>query len=186
MSWKIPKNKELRIAISSKSGCGNTTVSKLLAETLDITLINFTFRNLAEKLNIPLKDIITQAKTDFSFDKEVDTTQVRMAQKQSCVLASRLAIWMLSEADLKVYLTASSLIRAKRIQKREGGDLQSILDFTHMRDTEDTRRYNELYNIDNNDYSCADIIIETAQLSAESIVLKILEELQKRNLIEKR
>ena len=40
-------NKDLRIAISGKSGCGNTTVSGMLAKTLGVTLINYTFRQLA-------------------------------------------------------------------------------------------------------------------------------------------
>ena len=41
--------KEIRIAISGKSGCGNTTVSGLLAQKLGIKLINYTFRQLAEE-----------------------------------------------------------------------------------------------------------------------------------------
>ena len=41
--------KDLRIAISGKSGCGNTTVSGLLAQKLGIKLINYTFRQLAEE-----------------------------------------------------------------------------------------------------------------------------------------
>ena len=52
-------NKEVRIAISGKSGCGNTTVSSLLAKTLDITLINYTFRQMAAERNMTLgKDCI--------------------------------------------------------------------------------------------------------------------------------
>lgn len=33
-------NKDVRVAISGKSGCGNTTVSTLLAEKLGVKLIN--------------------------------------------------------------------------------------------------------------------------------------------------
>jgi cytidylate kinase len=36
--------KVLRIAISGKSGCGNTTVSRMVAEKLGLRFINFTFR----------------------------------------------------------------------------------------------------------------------------------------------
>ena len=39
----------MRIAISSRSGCGNTTVTKLLAEKLGYPMINFTFRQMAEE-----------------------------------------------------------------------------------------------------------------------------------------
>ena len=98
-------------------------------------------------------------------------------------MGSRLAIWMLKEADLKVYLFASDETRAKRILNREGGDLQKIKDFTAMRDSEDTRRYKKIYNIDNNDYAFSDLIIDTANYNPEQIVELIVAELEKRNLI---
>ena len=55
-------NKEVRIAISGKSGCGNTTVSSLLAKILDITLINYTFRQMAAERNMTLAEVIEAAK----------------------------------------------------------------------------------------------------------------------------
>ena len=176
-------NKELRVAISGKSGCGNTTVSTLLSEKLGITLINYTFRQLAAEKGLTLAQVIENAKTDDSYDIYVDNHQVELARKESCVLGSRLAIWMLKEADLKVYLYASDETRAGRILNREGGDLQKIKDFTSMRDSEDSRRYLKLYQIDNNKYDFADLIIDTANYNPEQIVDLILEELKKRDFI---
>lgn len=183
MKYIIPDAKKVRIAISGKSGCGNTTVSKLLAETLGVNMINFTFRSLAAETGVSLAQIIENAKTDDSYDVTVDTRQVEMARKDSCVLGSRLAIWMLKEADLKVYLYASAETRASRILNREGGDLQEIMDFTAMRDSEDSKRYLKLYNIDNNDYQFADLIIDTSKYNPEQIVNLILEELVSKQLI---
>ena len=176
-------NKDVRVAISGKSGCGNTTVSTLLAEKLGVKLINYTFRQLAAEKGLTLAQVIENAKTDDSYDIFVDTHQVELAKAESCVLGSRLAIWMLKEADLKVYLFASDETRAKRILNREGGDLQKIKDFTAMRDSEDTRRYRKIYNIDNNDYAFSDLIIDTANYNPEQIVELIVAELKKRNLI---
>lgn len=176
-------NKDVRVAISGKSGCGNTTVSTLLAEKLGVKLINYTFRQLAAEKGLTLAQVIENARTDDSYDIFVDNHQVELARAEPCVLGSRLAIWMLKEADLKVYLFASDETRAKRILNREGGDLQKIKDFTAMRDSEDTRRYKKIYNIDNNDYSFSDLIIDTAKLNPEQIVELIIAELKKRNLI---
>ena len=175
--------KELRIAISGKSGCGNTTVSTLLSQKLGIKLINYTFRNLAAERGITLAQVIENAKTDDSYDIFVDTHQVELARKESCVLGSRLAIWMLKEADLKVYLLANDEIRAKRILNREGGNLDEIKAFTAMRDSEDSRRYKKLYNINNTDYSTADLVIDTADKNPEEIVELIVAELKKRSLL---
>ncbi len=176
--------KEIRVAISGKSGCGNTTVSTLLSQRLGVKLINYTFRTLAQERNLTLAQVIENAKTDDSYDIYVDNHQVELAKKESCVLGSRLAIWMLKEADFKVYLLASDEVRAKRIFNREGGSLEEIKNFTAMRDSEDSRRYKKLYNINNNDYSVADLVIDTENKTPEMIVELILTELKKRNLID--
>lgn len=184
MSEYSPVN-EVRVAISGKSGCGNTTVSTLLSEKLGLTMINYTFRTLAQERGITLAQVIENAKTDDSYDIYVDNHQVELAKAESCVLGSRLAIWMLKEADLKVYLVASDDVRAGRIFNREGGDIEEIKSFTAMRDSEDTRRYKKLYNIDNTDSSIADLVIDTADKNPDQIVELIVGELLNRNLIKK-
>lgn len=176
-------NKDLRIAVSGKSGCGNTTVSTLLSQALGVTLINYTFRQLAAEKGMTLAQVIESAKTDDSYDMYVDSHQVELAKKEPCVLGSRLAIWMLKEADLKVYLYASDEVRANRVFTREGGDLKQIQEFTAMRDSEDSRRYKKLYDIDNNAYSFADVIIDTSKYTPEQIVRQILDELKMRGFI---
>lgn len=181
--YSIPAGQDVRIAISGRSGCGNTTVSRMLAETLDISFINYTFRALSSEIYLPLEEILEKAKNDFSYDRMVDEKQVELARRSSCVLGSRLAIWMLPEADLKIYLEASEETRAKRILNREGGDLKEIMEFTAMRDREDTRRYRELYNIDNTDFSHADMTIDTETSLPDEIVSIIIKELEKRELI---
>ena len=98
-------------------------------------------------------------------------------------MGSRLAVWMLSEADLKVFLTASPEVRARRILNREGGDLEAIRAFTELRDREDTRRYRELYGIDNTDFSFVDLVIDTERELPEEIVARILDALEERGFI---
>ncbi len=183
--YKIKSKSGLRIAISGKSGCGNTTVSTLLSKKLGVKLINFTFRQLAQEKGLTLAQVIENAKTDDSYDVTVDTRQVELALSESCVLGSRLAIWMLKEADIKVYLKADDEVRARRILNREGGDLEKIKSFTAMRDSEDSRRYLKLYKIDNNDYDFADLKIDTALYTPEQIVEQILDFALSKDLIEK-
>ena len=71
--YAIKNGKELRVAISGKSGCGNTTVSTLLSEKLGVKLINYTFRQLAQEKGLTLEQVIQNAKTDDSYDKYVDS-----------------------------------------------------------------------------------------------------------------
>ncbi|MCL2270782.1 MAG: cytidylate kinase family protein [Treponema sp.] len=169
-----------KIAISGKSGCGNTTVSRIIAETLGLQFINFTFRSLAQEKGISLSEVLALAANDDSWDKEVDFRQVQLARDSSgCVLGSRLAIWMLEEADLKVYLTASAKNRAERIIKREGGDPEEVAIFTAERDRQDHNRYIRIYNIDNNNYKFAHMIINTDNLEPDAIARMIIAQAEK-------
>ncbi|MDR3173714.1 MAG: AAA family ATPase [Treponema sp.] len=169
------KAREYKIAISGKSGCGNTTVSRIVAETLGLRFINFTFRNLAEERGITLREVLRQAAHDDNWDREVDKRQVALAREGGgCVLGSRLAIWMLPEADLKVYLRAQAATRAERIVKREGGNLEDVQAFTEERDRQDHERYLRIYHIDNDDYRFADMIIDTDDLSPDNIARLII------------
>ncbi len=182
-SYRVPHGTTLRVAISGRSGCGNTTVSRILADRLGISFINYTFRTLAAEQGVPLAEIIEKAKTDFSYDRAVDTRQVELARKSSCVLGSRLAIWMLPDADLRVYLTASEDVRARRIVAREGGTFEETKSFTAMRDAEDTRRYKELYSIDNTDLSAANLVVDTERQGADDIAETLLSHLLSQGLI---
>lgn len=161
----------MRIAISSKSGSGNTTVTSLLAQKLEYPMINFTFRQLAEEKGHDFWTFCKMAETDDEIDRELDRRQVQMAMSEdNCVLGSRLAIWMLKEADLKVFLNASAETRASRILKREGGTLEERARETNNRDQKDSARYKRIYGIDNNDTSIANLVIETDNLTPEEIV----------------
>ncbi|MBO4279086.1 MAG: AAA family ATPase [Spirochaetales bacterium] len=166
----------MRIAVSGKSGCGNTTVSSMLAERLGYPMINFTFRQMAKERNMDFWDFCALANKDDNIDKELDKRQVEMAlAEENCILGSRLAIWMLKEADFKVYLLASDEERARRIALREGGSVAERLAQTQDRDAHDTERYDRIYGIDNNDTSQADLVIDTEGKTPEQIVDMIMQ-----------
>ena len=159
----------IHIAISGRSGCGNTTVSRLLAERLGLSFVNYTFRSIAEEDGIPFEDVCGRAEVSDDDDLRVDRTQVELARKKPSVLGSRLAIWMLEEADLKVFLSGSPKTRAERISQREGGSLEEQMAATEARDKRDHDRYARLYGIDNYDFSEADITVNTDRLDAEQV-----------------
>ena len=171
----------IKIAISGKSGCGNTTVSRMVAARLNLKFINYTFRTMAEEKGISFEKIRQLAEESTSVDMELDKKQVYLAAEGNCVLGSRLAIWMIDDADLKVYLTASPEIRAGRIANREDGTLEEKIAETEDRDQKDSARYRKIYAIDNNKYDFADLIIDTDvnnENEVVDIILKAVESLQ--------
>jgi cytidylate kinase len=99
----------------------------------------------------------------------VDERQTALARESDCVIGSRLALWMLPEAVLKVYLTGSPAVRAGRIVQREGGSIDEVLAFTAERDRRDHERYLKLYGIDNYDWSTADLVVNTERFLPDAI-----------------
>lgn len=170
----------MRIAISSKSGCGNTTITTMVAEALGYKMINFTFRQMALERNMDFWDFCRLAESDDDIDRELDRRQVEMAMAEDdCVLGSRLAIWMLKDADLKIYLTADAETRAERIYKREGGSFEQRYEETVQRDKHDSARYMRIYGIDNSKADeVADLVISTDDKSPEEIVDIILDKVR--------
>jgi cytidylate kinase len=135
---------------------------------------------LAEERGLSLREVLLLAAGDDSWDRELDRRQVTLAREDGgCVLGSRLAIWMLGEADLKVYLKARPLTRVRRILNREGGDPEAVAAFTEERDRQDRERYIRIYDIDNDDYHFADLIIDTDELTPDLIVARIIEEVRR-------
>jgi cytidylate kinase len=171
------------VAISGKSGCGNTTVCSLLAERLGVHLINYTFRAMALDKGIGFEELLKLANEDpgYSYDRALDAKQVALARAGDCVIGSRLAMWLLPDATLRLYLAGSLEVRAARIHDREGDNLAAKLAFTKERDASDHRRYLTIYGIDNDDLSAADLVINTEQWKPEAIVEIVVTALEHQN-----
>jgi CMP/dCMP kinase len=163
-------NKPLSIAVSGKSGCGNTTTSALLAHRLGLQLVNYTFRNLAVDEGLEFEQLRRLAEADDRWDRLVDTRQVEKARSQPSVLASRLAVWVWKDAGFKVYLDAPLEVRAGRIHQREGGRFEDVLEHTRRRDAADHARYQKLYGIDNDDHAFVDLTVDVSVLTPDHIV----------------
>jgi CMP/dCMP kinase len=167
----IPGSKALRIAISSHSGCGNTTATDNVGRTLRLDVVNYTFRDLAKDLGICFEEIQQKAGESRIFDFLTDLKLMRASLRPRVVVGSRLAGWLVN-ADLRVWLHAPLEARAKRIYQREPDkhtSYESVLYRTLQRDEQNRKRYLEIYGIDINDRSDFDIIINTEKLTAEQV-----------------
>lgn len=160
----------MTIAVSGKSGCGNSVVSAELAKKHRYTLINYTFREYAQEHGLRFADIHALAKKDTTIDKYIDTHQAELSQKGRCVVGSRLSIWKVPDPDLRVYLKAPLWVRAQRIARRE--NLPQIVSFirTLVRDRRDRLRYRHYYGIDINDYAFVDLIVDVKKHSVADVI----------------
>jgi len=165
----------LRIAISGKSGCGNTTVSRIVAQRLGLRVINYTFKNLAQDRGMSFEDVCRLAETDPQYDLTIDRMQVQLADEGGCVLGSRLAIWLLRDSAFTVYLRAPLEVRGARIAKREGKDPAAALRETDERDRRDADRYSRLYGYDVDRFEFAALVVDTETCTQEEVAQEIVE-----------
>jgi cytidylate kinase len=164
-------SRALKIAISSHSGCGNTTATNNVGATLGLDVVNYTFRDLANDLKLPFETIQQNASKSRIYDFLTDLNLMRASLRPRVVVGSRLAGWLV-DADLRVWLHAPLEARAKRIFQREPdkhAGYESVLYRTLQRDEQNRKRYLEVYGIDINDRSDFDIIINTEKLTAEQV-----------------
>ena len=164
----------ITVAVSGKSGCGNSTVSRIVAGELGLKLINYTFKDLASDMGVSFDRMCLLAEQDSRHDLHLDRTQLKLAVAGNCVLGSRLAIWLLGNADAKVYLYAPLEIRAARISERESTEYERTLDETKNRDRRDRTRYERLYGIDIDRYDHADIVIDATQGDPDALAETIV------------
>jgi CMP/dCMP kinase len=164
-------SRALKIAISSHSGCGNTTATNNVGATLELDVVNYTFRDLAADLALPFESIQQKASRSPIYDFLTDLNLMRASLRPCVVVGSRLAGWLV-DADLRVWLHAPLEARAKRIFQREPdkhAGYESVLYRTLQRDEQNRKRYLEIYGIDINDRSDFDITINTEKLTAEQV-----------------
>jgi len=165
----------LRIAISGKSGCGNSTVSRIVAQRLGLRVINYTFKDLARDRGMSFEDVCRLAETDPQYDLTIDRMQVQLADQGGYVLGSRLAIWLLRDSAFTVYLRAPVEVRAQRIARREGKDVAIALRETEDRDQRDRDRYERLYGYDVDSFDFAHLVVDTEALTQDGVAQEIVD-----------
>lgn len=151
----------MRIAIAGLTGCGKTSVGRLVAEKLGYKTIEITFKELAKKNGMELMEFHAMARKKHAIDKALDEEIRRQAAGGNCVIATWLAPWVVGEAELKVWLDASEETRAKRVAGREGIPPEEALLHVKKRDKENIERYKEVYGIDITNHRVFDLIINT-------------------------
>ncbi len=170
----------MKIAISGLSGCGNTTACKNVSKALGLKIVNYTFRDLAKEMNLTLDQLQLKSKSDPYYDYLVDQHLIDFAtKKKRFVMGSRLAGWLVQDADLRVWLSAPFQERAKRIAAREGIPLEKALVHTKKRDEENHERYKRYYGVDVDDLGGFGLVLDTSKLSAEQVCAAIVQAAKK-------
>jgi predicted cytidylate kinase len=170
----------MRITISGPPGSGKTTVCKKLSETLGLKAVVFGefFRRLAAERNLSIAEFGALAEKNPEIDRMIDSSILDVAKANSdIILESRLCAYMLSRSGipaLKIYLSASPEVRMRRVGIREEESFEDACRKTIERQASEAKRYKMYYDIDIDDRSVYDLIIETDDLTPEEVLDRIL------------
>lgn len=162
----------MRITISGPPGSGTTSLAKALAEHHGFRVISAgeMFRSLAKERGMSLADFGKCAESDAAVDKLIDARQKETAEEEDDIVAEgRLSGWMVSNADLRIWLSASLDCRTKRISLRDEEDEAHARAHTEDRQACERKRYLAYYNIDINDLSVYDLVLSSERWDVEGL-----------------
>ena len=123
------------------------------------------FREEARSRGLSVEELSSVAKQDSDVDVHLDNLlKKRMSSPDSPeIVESRLSGWWAHKKELeclRVWVSVSDQERARRIQKREGGEFSDCLERSQQRQEDDMARYSSLYGIDLDDMSPYHLVID--------------------------
>ncbi|MEF8879844.1 MAG: AAA family ATPase [Candidatus Thermoplasmatota archaeon] len=170
------------ITISGTPGSGKSTVARKLRNKLDLEYVysGMIFRDMAKKHDMTLSEFGDYCEKNPEIDKELDKKQLNILKKDNIIVEGRLAGWLTYQNEIsafKIMLDADIDTRAKRIVKREGGNVKQRKKEMINREKSEAKRYKNYYSIDITDKSIYDLVIDTSDKPPDEIVEIILQNL---------
>ncbi|MEM4203837.1 MAG: AAA family ATPase [Candidatus Methanomethylicaceae archaeon] len=169
----------LLITISGPAGSGKSHCASKLAELYGIPChsVGSIFRRMASERGLSVEEFSKLVEKDPSIDRELDRRTTELARKGGQIIEGRLVSFFSHSFPntLRFYLTAPFEERVKRIAMREGIPFDKAEVLTRMREESEKQRYKSLYNIDIDDLSVYDFVINTSKWDKESVVLLLKE-----------
>jgi predicted cytidylate kinase len=178
----------LQMTISGHPGSGTSTLVSLLREAKGWSSLNGgeLFRQEAKRRNMSLSEFGQLCREDLEVDRQLDALlkeeMMRTDDEAPSIVESRLSGWWAYKLGLstpRIWLEVDDIERAKRVQAREGGDLNSIVEANKQRSKVDEQRFDELYGLLPQQTEPYTHIINASDLNPQEVlalVLDILEE----------
>lgn len=158
------------VTVSGPPAAGTSSLCDTLSNLVNAKVISGgdIFRKIAEENDLKPYELSEMAENDDSIDKEIDdrlksiiSVKARDSNSERIIIDSRLAGWHTEgDADLSVWLQAPIETRLNRLSSRN-----ETKEELKRRERSDARRYMEYYNIDIDDMSVYDIVIDTDTFS---------------------
>ena len=177
----------LKVTVSGHPGSGTSTLVSLLCETKGWSSLNGgeLFRQEAKRRKMSLSDFGQLCKEDLEVDRQLDALlkeeMIRTDEEAPSVIESRLSGWWAYKLGLSaplIWVEVDDIERAKRVQAREGGDLNSIIEANQQRSKVDEQRFDELYGLLPQQTEPYTHIINASDLNPQEVLASVLDILE--------
>jgi cytidylate kinase len=160
----------LVIAIGGPHGSGKSSVAERLAKELEMNYVSAgqVFRQMAHERGYSLREFSKIVIEEPQVDREIDLRTKELGSQDNTIVDAQLAAYFTpDDIPLKICITASFDIRCERIAKRENISTENARAETSIRESAEKKRFHDLYQINVDDLSVYDIVINNDRLSLE-------------------
>lgn len=176
------EKEKIVICISGMTGSGKSSVAKRLAEKYEFSYFSGgdALRILAQEEGYDSDvrgwwesseglNFLKQRMSDPAFDKKIDEKLLELASEGNIVLDSWTIPWLLKEG-FKVWLDASSQVRAKRVVTRDHICFEDALKALTEKDERTRQIYKSLYGFDlGHDFTPFNLVLSTDELDPDDV-----------------
>ncbi|NVM30781.1 MAG: AAA family ATPase [Candidatus Helarchaeota archaeon] len=165
------------ITISGFHGTGKTTIAKEIEREFNLRYIaaGDIFRQMAKDRRMTLEEFSQFVEQNPEIDREIDNRTIEEAKKGDVILDGLLAAWITRDIPaINVLLFAGEEVRINRITQREERTYEEVKEETLGREKSEIARFKKEYDINLNDHSIYDIVLNTGLWSEESMTRIII------------
>jgi cytidylate kinase len=169
------------IAVSGLPGAGTSTIARGLAKRLGIGYFSpgevFKGRSKSKRQAEAALEVWLGGGKERSLHEYLDNLQVEKAREGDVVVCGKLSVYILRDlADFKVWVDCPLDERVRRSAKRDGTTLDEAREELVKRESIETMEWKRIYGMDRGKQKgMADLVIDTAGLSVDETVERILE-----------
>ena len=164
----------LVITLSGLHGTGKTTYAKTLSKIFNLRHISagILFRQIATEKDISISELTKIASRNDKIDQIIDERTRMEAERGNVIIDGLLAGWIaIKYVNIKLYLTTSDKVRFLRIASRENISTINARKLTLFREEIERKRFIKYYNLNIDNLTIYDLILNTELLSIESNVM---------------
>jgi cytidylate kinase len=167
----------LVVTIGGSHGTGKSTYAEMIAKQFNLRYVSAgqLFRAVAKEKALSLEELSREAANSSEIDRMIDERSAAEAAKGDAVIEGQLAAWMAKDlAQIRIYLKAPNEERIARIANRDHLDHEAARNQTLERERIQRERYKRYYQIDIDDLSPYNLIIDTGNRSVENASAELI------------